>query len=116
LSVVISFRASRYYADQRKWWWTFHGRVEGKARQEIGPVVLVGLMAGEIPGEALDDTVAWIDWDLATSRVVDAVAWSRDRKVQVEVFRTGRGCWGDRMIQLDQMPDPLAGDSSRPSG
>jgi len=108
-SIVVSFRASRFYAEQKKWWWTFHDRVEGSARREIGPVILVGLMAGEASEDALPESVTWIDWDLATSRVAGSLAWTKDRKVQVEVFKSGRGRWGDRIIRLNELPDPAPG-------
>jgi hypothetical protein len=52
--------------------------------------------------------VTWIDWDTAASRVVESVSWAKYRKVQVEVYRGGRGRWGDCMMQLDKLPDPLS--------
>ena len=105
--VVLSFRSSKYYAQQRKWWWTFHDRVEGKARQEVGPVILVGLMAGETLGEATTDIVTWIDWDDGRNRVEGSVAWNKYRKMQVEMYKGGRGRWSECLVRIDELPDTL---------
>ena len=72
-------------------------------------MTLVGLMAGEAPGEAITDAVTWIDWDVGRNRVEDSVAWTKYRKMQVEMYKGGRGRWSECLLRIDELPDPLQG-------